>query len=63
MVKLYCYRQERHWSIVFVCVRWCLYIGCQLAPQVLLTLACPLAPVPLPVAHDDEGVAQQLQMP
>ena len=29
---------------------------CQLAPQVLLPLACPLAPFPLPVGHGDEGV-------
>ena len=41
----------------------CLYTECQLAPQVLLPLACPLAPFPLPVGHGDEGVAKQLQMP
>jgi hypothetical protein len=35
----------------------CLYKVCQLAPQVLLPLACPLAPFPLPVGHDDEDVA------
>jgi hypothetical protein len=40
-----------------------LYTMFQLAPQVLLPLACPLAPFPLPVGHGDEGVAQQLQMP
>jgi len=37
-----------------------LYKVCQLAPQVLLPLACPLATFPLPVGHGDEGVAQQL---
>ena len=41
----------------------CLYTGCQLVPQVLLPLACPLAPFPLPVGHGDEGVAQQQEVP
>jgi hypothetical protein len=41
----------------------CVYTVCQLAPQVLLPLACPLAPFPLPVGHGDEGVAQELQVP
>ena len=35
----------------------------QLAPQILLPLACPPALVPLPVGHAHESVAQQLQMP
>ena len=39
----------------------CLYTVCQLVPQVLLPLACPLAPFPLPVGHGDEGVAQLLE--
>ena len=34
----------------------------QLAPQMLLPLACPIALVPLPVGHAHESVAQQ-QMP
>jgi hypothetical protein len=34
----------------------------QLALQILLPLACPLAPAPLPW-HADESVAQHLQMP
>jgi hypothetical protein len=38
----------------------CLYTVCQLAPQVLLPLACPLAPFPLTVGHGDEGMAQEL---
>jgi len=41
----------------------CLYTGCQLVPQVLLPLACPLAPFPLPVGHGDQGVAQQQKVP
>jgi len=40
-----------------------LYTVFQFAPQVLLPLACPFAPFPLPVGHGDEDVAQQLQMP
>ena len=35
----------------------------QLSLQLLLPRDCPLAPVPLPVGHADESVAQQLQMP
>ena len=35
----------------------------ELAPQVQLPLACPLNPIPLPVGHAHESVAQQLQMP
>ncbi len=35
----------------------------KLALQILLPLACPLAPAPLPVGHADESVAQKLQMP
>ena len=41
----------------------CLYTGCQLVPQVLLPLACRLAPFPLPVGHGDQGVAQQQKVP
>jgi len=35
----------------------------QLAPQILLPLACSLAPGPLPVGHADDRVAQHMQMP
>jgi hypothetical protein len=35
----------------------------QLAPHVLLPLTCPIAPAQLPVGHEDESMAQQLQLP
>jgi hypothetical protein len=35
----------------------------QLAPQILLPLACPFPLAPFQVEHPDESVAQQLQMP
>ena len=34
----------------------------QLAPQILLPLACSLAPGPLPVGHADDSVAQHMQV-